>query len=106
MRNAPKTNKPRDALRQRRMNLQMTEDEGTLRVTASGTFSLQEAQGDFLAMVAEMVRHHDCNLLFDGRAITGEPKAIERFFYGEFAADTVVDFSARGLCRSARFAYV
>jgi hypothetical protein len=45
-------------------------------------------------------------VLLDGRTITGNPGTIERFFYGEFAADAVAKHHARSAARATRFAYV
>jgi hypothetical protein len=89
------------------MNLKMTKEPGVLVVTASGTFSLAEAEQDFFKVLAEMAQHRICKLLFDGRGVGGDPLLIERFLYGEFAARTVADYCARKECPSTPcFAYV
>ena len=51
---------------------------------------------------------HKCSkTLFDGRKLIGKPETIERFFYGEFAAQTVERFVVeQGAFPAPRFAYV
>jgi hypothetical protein len=50
--------------------------------------------------------HKADKVLFDGRKLTGKPETIERFYYGEFAAQTVANFAERGVSRATQFAYV
>lgn len=45
-------------------------------------------------------------VLFDGRSLAGSPTIMERFYYGEFAAQAVANYTARGVPRATRFAYV
>jgi len=62
---------------------------GYLDVSATGEFSLEEAKRTFLELVDAIVRHKYDRVVVDGRKIKGEPRFIERFYYGEFVAQTV-----------------
>ncbi len=84
------------------MKLEICSEPGFLTVRAVGEFSLEEAGRTFLEMLEEVVRHNVTKVLFDGRGIVGEPKTIERFYYGEFAARAV----AAAAARFTQFAYV
>jgi len=77
-----------------------------LRVNATGEFSLEEAKRNFLEMMEAVALHRSKQVLVDGRTITGNPKTIERFYYGEFSADAVVQHQTRTSSGSVRFAYV
>jgi hypothetical protein len=77
-----------------------------LNVGAIGEFSLQEAKRTFLEMLEAVARYKVEKVLFDGRRLTGDPKTMERFYYGEFAADSVFKFRDRGVSPASKFAYV
>ncbi len=77
-----------------------------LRVEAKGQFSLKEAKRTYLDMLEAIAQNNARKVLFDGRALTGEPKFIERFYYGKFAADEVVKLLDRRECPVPQFAYV
>jgi|SRR5215216_2956349 hypothetical protein len=80
---------------------------GWLRVIVTGEFSLEEAKSTFLEMLEAVAHYHTEKILFDGRDLTGEPSAIQRFLYGEFAASAVArERRKRGLSRALQFAYV
>jgi hypothetical protein len=87
------------------MNLQMRSGPGSLKVTATGKFSLTEAKRTFVQMMIAVGQHKADKVLVDGRSVEGDPKTMERFYYGEFAACTVNEHVLRGLSRP-RFAYV
>ena len=72
--------------------LRIIPEDGFLRVVATGEFSLEEAERAFLDVINIVAEHMYEKILIDGREITGEPKTIERFFYGKFAAEMCVDF--------------
>ncbi len=74
------------------MVLRIIPEAGFLRVVATGEFSLEEAESAFLNVIDAAAEHMCERILFDGRELTGEPNSIERFFYGEFAAEMCVDF--------------
>lgn len=77
-----------------------------LHVNAMGDFSLDEAKRTFLEMLRSVAQHKVVKVFFDGRALRGEPGLIERFYYGEFAALSVANFSVHGVSQSTQFAYV
>jgi hypothetical protein len=89
------------------MKLEVCPESGFLKVDAVGEFSLAEAKRTFLEMLEAIARHKVRKVLFDGRGLAGEPKTIERFYYGEFVARAVAEFADRGmLSRSTQFGYV
>jgi hypothetical protein len=88
------------------MKLEICPESGFLRVGATGKFSLKEAKRSFLEMLDAVARYKVKKVLFDGRRITGNPDAMERFFYGEFAAQSVREYSDRGVSPNTQFAYV
>jgi len=87
------------------MKLELRPGSEFLKAHATGEFSLREAQKTFLEMLESVAQHKASKVLFDGRAISGEPRMIERFYYGEFAAQSVEKSATRGASRT-QFAYV
>ena len=77
-----------------------------LYVRAKGEFSLAEAQENFMAMLQAVAQHKVKKVLMDGRGVTGDPETLERFLYGEFAAESVAKFTKHGVALSTQFAYV
>lgn len=71
-----------------------------------GEFSLEEAKRTFLELLEAVARHQVKKVLFDGRRLTGDPDTLERFYYGKFAADAVLQFKDRGVSPATQFAYV
>jgi hypothetical protein len=71
-----------------------------------GKFSLKEAKRTFREMLEAAALHKAKKVFFDGRKLIGKPEIMERFYYGEFAAQTVWDFAERGVSPATRFAYV
>ena len=88
------------------MFLEIRPESGLLNVGARGRFALKEAKRTFLEMLEAVALYQTKKVLFDGRKLTGKPETIERFYYGEFAAQTVVNFTERGVSRATQFAYV
>jgi hypothetical protein len=88
------------------MKLEICPESGFLRVVTMGEFSLEEAKRTFLEILEAVVRCKVEKVLFDGRRIVGEPKTIERFYYGEFVAQAVWRFADRGVSPGTQFAYV
>ena len=89
------------------MILRICAESGLLRVIAIGEFSTEEAKRTFLEILDAVARHKTEKILFDGRELKGEPDTIQRFLYGEFAANAVVsDIVKLGLTRTPQFAYV
>jgi hypothetical protein len=81
-------------------------ESGCLHGSAMGEFSLEEAKRTFLEMLEAVARHQVKKVLFDGRRLTGDPDILERFYYGKFAADAVLQFKDRGVSPATQFAYV
>jgi hypothetical protein len=88
------------------MKLEIRAEGGILEVVASGKFTLEKAQHAFVEMLDAVALHGTAKVRFDGREIVGNPKTIERFLYGEFAATTVAAYGTRGVARATQFAYV
>ncbi|HUC99651.1 MAG TPA: hypothetical protein VMR88_14275 [Candidatus Polarisedimenticolaceae bacterium] len=57
-------------------------------------------------MPEAVARYQVKKVLFDGRRLTGDPDTLERFYYGKFAADAVLQFKDRGVSPATQFAYV
>src|SRR4051812_43955662 len=87
------------------MRLEMRPGSDLLRVIVT-EFSLEEAQRTFLEMMEAVALHRTKRVLFDGRTITGQPQTMERFYYGEFAAQTLARYEERGVSLATPFAYV
>jgi len=62
-------------------------ESGVLHVDATGEFSLEEAKRAFLEMLEAVVQYQAKKVLLDGRTLKGNPDYVERFYYGEFAAN-------------------
>jgi hypothetical protein len=88
------------------MHLEIRPDADLLRVSATGDFSLEEAKRTFLEIMEAAALYRTKQVLFDGRTVTGSPQTIERFYYGEFAAQTVAQYQERGVSPATPFAYV
>ncbi len=86
--------------------LEIQNESQFLSVIATGKFSLSEAKRTFLQMLEAIQLHKSKKVLFDGRKLIGNPRTMERFYYGEFAAHSVLDYSRRGVSRATQFAYV
>lgn len=84
------------------MKLEIHPEPGFLTVRAVGEFSLEEARRTFLEMLEAVARHNVRKVLFDGRGLVGEPRTMERLYYGKFTAQAVVAAAAR----LTQFAYV
>lgn len=81
-------------------------ESGVLRIRAMGRFSLVEAKRTFIEMLEAVARNRVRKVLFDGRGLQGNPEVMERFYYGKFAAQSIVEFADRGVSRFTQFAYV
>jgi hypothetical protein len=90
-----------------RISLEVRPERGLLYVTVTGQFALVHAQRKFLRILDAVDQNNATKVLFDGRAVTGNPEAIERFWYGEFAAEAVNRYMIEGaIRRTPQFAYV
>ena len=81
-------------------------DSDLLRVCVTGEFSLEEAKRTFLETMEAIALHRTKRALFDGRTITGNPRTIERFYFGEFAAEASTNHQIRNSSTAPRFAFV
>jgi|SRR6476659_5491240 hypothetical protein len=77
-----------------------------LHVKVSGSFSLREAKENFIQVLEILTRHKVQKVLLDGREVEGNPEVMERFFYGEFAAESLMQFLSKGVAAETCFAYV
>lgn len=80
-------------------------ESGLLVVDASGEFSLKEAKRAFVEMLEAVTRYQVEKILCDCRKLKGEPRILERFFYGEFAAEETMKLVTKHRI-VPRFAYV
>jgi hypothetical protein len=88
------------------MQLVIRPESDLLRINATGEFSLDEAKRNFEETIEAVARHKPKAVLFDGRAVTGNLQAMERFYCGEFAAQLALDYALRSASAAPRFAYV
>lgn len=79
---------------------------GLLRATVTGEFTLLEAQRTFLEVLAAAAQHGTPKILLDGRAVAGTPATIERYYYGEFVARSVLQYKKTGALGSCQLAYI
>jgi len=88
------------------MVLEIAVESGFLQVCAKGDFSLAEAKRTFIEMLEAVALNKVQKVLFDGRRLVGNPRTIERFYYGKFAAQSVAKFADRCVSRTTQFGYV
>jgi len=82
-------------------------EPGLVRGRIEGEFDIEDAKRTFLEILDLVEQHKSARVLIDGRALDGEPKVIERFYYGEFVADAVNGLRTRGwVGETPQFAYV
>ena len=78
---------------------------GYLRATAQGRFILAHANRAFFNMLDIAEDERARRILLDGRAITGTPRALERYLYGKLAAEASRRMTNR-TGEELKFAYV
>ena len=89
------------------VSIEVRADPAVLYVAGSGQFTFADARLRFLQMLDAVDRNKATKVLFDGRQVKGKPETIERFWYGEFAAQAVNRYMIEGAVRRApQFAYV
>jgi len=89
------------------MLLQIHPESDLLKVFATGKFSLEDAKRTFLQMLEAIALHRCTKVFLDGRKLTGNAETMERFYYGEFAANMVMKASIeKGVSVGTQFAYV
>jgi hypothetical protein len=81
-------------------------EPGYLHATVKGKFSLKAAQQHFLALLDVIALEQMDHILVDGREVTGKPKMLERFLYGEFVAAAAAQLAERVVLPAPKFAYV
>jgi hypothetical protein len=88
------------------IELKISPQPGFLHVGATGEFSLAEAKRAFTEMLEAMAQHQLGKVLLDGRGLAGNPEFMDRFHYGEYAAQTLAKYIARGGFPATQLAYV
>ncbi|MFL6235843.1 MAG: hypothetical protein ACJ76N_22120 [Thermoanaerobaculia bacterium] len=88
------------------MILETRAEPGFLHAEVVGNFSLEEAKRTFQELLEAVARHGVKKVLFDGRKLIGNPTTMERFYYGEFVANSVTRLGDRGVSPATQFAYV
>jgi len=88
------------------INLEISVESGLLHVVATGEFSQIEAKRTFIEMLDAVALNKAGKVLLDGRRLAGNPKFMERFYYGKFAAQTVMEYTVRGVSGITQFAYI
>jgi hypothetical protein len=88
------------------MDLSTNNSSDLLYASLSGEFSLDEAKRTFLQILEGVERFEVKKVLVDGRAITGHPTTMERFYYGEFVAHAVIDLCMKRNRTVPKFSYV
>lgn len=73
-----------------------TIESGYLHAKASGEFEIERAKARFADLVNEIEKIVARKVFVDGLAVTGDPLVIERFYYGEFAAEAINGLLMRG----------
>ena len=78
-----------------------------LNAVTDGEFDLESAKNRFTEVLTLVEKYKVHKILFDGLGITGDPMVIERFYYGEFVAQSVNELLSRGWeGPTPQFAYV
>ena len=67
-----------------------------LHVVVTGEFELEDAKRTLLEVLDSVQKLGLGKVLFDGRDLVGEPLLIERFYYGQFAADQIKNLMEHG----------
>lgn len=88
------------------MKITISNNEEYLTVKATGTFSIHDAKRTFLEVLDAVDRYQAQKVLFDASQLVGEPRTMERFYYGEFVALEVGKLVVRRGVNVPRFAYI
>jgi hypothetical protein len=88
------------------MLTQIQPESDLLNAVITGEFSLEEAKRTFLEILEAAAHLKSKKVLIDGRTLAGKPEVIERFYYGHYAAETVMSYEDRGVRAGTPFAYV
>jgi hypothetical protein len=88
------------------MLAQIQSKSDILCAVVTGKFSLEEAEQTFLEILEAVVLQKCKKVLVDCRTLVGKPGVIERFYYGQFAAETLISYEDRGISAGTPFAYL
>jgi hypothetical protein len=88
------------------MLAQIQSKSDIVNAVLTGKFSLEEAKQTFLEILEAVALQKSKKVLIDCRTLVGKPGVIERFFYGQFAAEMVISYEDRGIPAGTPFAYV
>jgi hypothetical protein len=88
------------------MELETRREPAYLRAIASGAFEIRAAKRQFLDLLDSMIQNAAERVLFDGRFVTGNVEVLERYLYGEFAAQLSARLPRTAVARPPKFAYV
>jgi hypothetical protein len=77
-----------------------------LKAVLTGRFSLKEAKRTFREILEAVAAQKSRKIFIDGSTLVGKPEFIERFYYGEFAAQMVKEYEDQGVAAGTPFAYV
>ena len=77
------------------MMLNLETESQIIRAVISGEFSDEEGKRTFLEILGTSERLGIDKILIDGAQVTGNINIIQRFFYGEFVAQTTLDLRMR-----------
>ena len=88
------------------MLAQIHSESDLLNVVITGKFSMETAKRTFLEILEAVALHKSKRVIIDGRTIVGKPEAIERFYYGQFVAETAISYLDRGISAGTPVAYV
>ena len=88
------------------MDLYLDNHSDFLSARISGEFELEEAERTFLRILEAIDRYGASKILVDGRGLSGRPLTVERFYYGTFVANAVVDLCQRKNRPMPKFSYV
>ena len=88
------------------MLAQIQSGSDILNAVITGKFSLEEAKQTFREILEAVALQKSKKVLIDCRTVVGQPRVIERFFYGQFAAEMVISYEDRGISPGTPFAYV
>jgi len=90
----------------RNMDVSIENSSDFLTARLTGVFSLVDAERTFLRILGAIAQHDASKVLVDGRAIEGQPRTVERFYYGQFVANAVTEFCSRQKRARPKFSYV
>jgi len=88
------------------ISIKVDQERRLLQVVYSGLFTLPDAEANFQDILAAVVEHKLKKVLIDGRQVVGNPEPLERFYYGKYVAEAVMQTVNRTGIEVPRFAYV